>query len=41
MGDTWNLSTKITRIEWQRIKRQTGPKAENTAQGPFHIKNVD
>ena len=41
MGDTWNLSTKITRIEWQRIKRQTGPKAENTAQGPFHIKNVE
>ena len=41
MGDEWNLSTKITRIRWEREKKTRRPKFENTAQGPFLIKAED
>ncbi|WP_282160685.1 hypothetical protein [Ulvibacterium marinum] len=35
-GDTWNLSTKITRISWERIRKQKGGPIKNTSLGPLN-----
>ncbi len=35
LGDEWNLSTKITRIRWEKIKKPKRPGLKNTSQGPF------
>ncbi len=41
MGDEWNLSTKITRIRWDKTKKTRGPEIENTVEGPILIKGKD
>ncbi len=39
--ERWNLSTKITRIRWEKGKKQRQPKLEGTSHGPLLIKAED